>query len=49
MQVLLLGGSGVTLPPPAARIADLLIKAFLAGNVTEAPRLQKQFSLFPAG
>lgn len=52
MQMLLvslqLGGSGVTLPPPAARIARLVIDAFEAGDIERAIRLQRQFALFPA-
>jgi 4-hydroxy-tetrahydrodipicolinate synthase len=43
-----LGGSGVTLPPPAARIASLVLRAFLNGDMVEAARLQRQFSLYPA-
>lgn len=43
-----LGGSGVTLPPPVARIARLLLEAFLAEDLAEATRLQQQFSLYPA-
>lgn len=52
MQMLLitmmLGGSGVTLPPPAAKLAYLVIKAFADDNVAEAARLQRQFGLYPA-
>ncbi len=43
-----LGGSGITLPPPAAEIARLAIDAFEAGDVARAVVLQKQFALFPA-
>lgn len=43
-----LGGSGVTLPPPVARIAAMLLQAFLKGDMLEAARLQRQFSLYPA-
>jgi len=45
---LMLGGSGVTLPPPAAHIANNITAAFLAGNLAEAARLQRQFTVFPA-
>jgi len=45
---LMLGGAGVTLPPPAARIADRLQRAFVAGNWAEAARLQRQFACFPS-
>lgn len=52
MQMLLitlqLGGSGGTLPPPAAELGARLIEAWQAGNLAEATRLQAQFSLFPA-
>jgi 4-hydroxy-tetrahydrodipicolinate synthase len=52
MQMLLitlqLGGSGVTLPPPAAMLANKVIQAFVAGDMQEAARLQLQFALFPA-
>jgi 4-hydroxy-tetrahydrodipicolinate synthase len=52
MQMLLatleLGGSGATMPPPAAELAARIVKAFLAGNAKEAARLQLQFALFPA-
>jgi 4-hydroxy-tetrahydrodipicolinate synthase len=52
MQMLLitlqLGGSGITLPPPAAEIADRVIAAFTAGDLHRAAELQQQFSLFPA-
>jgi 4-hydroxy-tetrahydrodipicolinate synthase len=52
MQMLLitlqLGGSGVTLPPPAAELALKIVRAFRAGDMQEAARLQGQFALFPA-
>lgn len=52
MQMLLitlqLGGSGITLPPPAAEIARLIIDAFVAGDIARAAALQQQFSLFPS-
>lgn len=52
MQMLLitlqLGGSGVTLPPPAAELALKIVRAFRAGDLAEAARLQGQFALFPA-
>lgn len=51
MQMLLitlqLGGSGITLPPPAAEIARLAIDAFEAGDTAGAIALQKQFATFP--
>lgn len=43
-----LGGSGATMPPPVAYIANAVIAAFKAGNHDEAARLQRQFGLFPA-
>lgn len=52
MQMLLitlqLGGSGATMPPPAARIARELIDAYTAGDYPRAAALQLQFALFPA-
>jgi 4-hydroxy-tetrahydrodipicolinate synthase len=51
MQMLLatleLGGSGATMPPPAAELANKVVKAFVAGDHKEAARLQLQFALFP--
>jgi len=43
-----LGGSGITLPPPAAELAKHIIAAFVAGDVSRAAELQQQFALFPA-
>lgn len=52
MQLLLitlqLGGSGVTLPPPAARLAKRIIEAFEADDLARATELQKRLALFPA-
>jgi 4-hydroxy-tetrahydrodipicolinate synthase len=52
MQMLLitlqLGGSGATMPPPAAEIARHIIDAFLAKDYERAAELQLQFALFPA-
>ncbi|HEY4296559.1 MAG TPA: dihydrodipicolinate synthase family protein [Paraburkholderia sp.] len=52
MQMLLislqLGGSGGTLPPPAAALGARIIDAWKAGDVQQAARLQAQFSAFPA-
>lgn len=48
LPTLLLGGSGVTLPTPASRLAKKLVDAFVAGDIVEAARLQQQFSLWPA-
>lgn len=51
MQMLLatlqLGGSGATMPPPGAELANLIVKAFKAGDLEEAARLQAQFAEFP--
>ncbi len=51
MQMLLisleLGGSGVTMPPPAAELGAKLIAAWQQGDVERARALQQQFSLFP--
>jgi 4-hydroxy-tetrahydrodipicolinate synthase len=43
-----LGGSGITLPPPAAELAHYVIDAYTAGDTEGAAKLQQQFSLFPA-
>jgi 4-hydroxy-tetrahydrodipicolinate synthase len=52
MQMLLasleLGGSGATMPPPAAEIARHVIEAFVAKDYERAAQLQLQFALFPA-
>lgn len=52
MQMLLitmqLGGSGVTLPPPAAQLANAIVQAYARKDMEEAARLQQQFSVFPA-
>jgi 4-hydroxy-tetrahydrodipicolinate synthase len=52
MQMLLatieLGGSGATMPPPAAEIARHIIDAFLAKDYARAAQLQLQFALFPS-
>lgn len=45
---LLLGGSGATMPPPAAALGNMIVQAFLAGDMQEAARLQLQFAVFPA-
>jgi 4-hydroxy-tetrahydrodipicolinate synthase len=43
-----LGGSGITLPPPAAELARYIIEAYVAGDTGRAAELQQQFSLFPS-
>ncbi len=52
MQMLLasieLGGSGATMPPPAAEIARHVIAAFRAKDHERAAALQLQFALFPS-
>jgi len=52
MQMLLatiqLGGSGATMPPPGAYIANEIIKRFQAGDHAGAAELQCQFALWPA-
>jgi 4-hydroxy-tetrahydrodipicolinate synthase len=51
MQMLLitlqLGGSGATMPPPAAEIAAHLIAAFAARDYERAAEIRLQFALFP--
>jgi 4-hydroxy-tetrahydrodipicolinate synthase len=52
MQMLLptlqMGGAGAAVPTPAATLSAAVVRAFEAGDVDEAVRLQSQFSLFPA-
>ncbi|CCB66596.1 dihydrodipicolinate synthase family protein [Hyphomicrobium sp. MC1] len=52
MQMLLitlqLGGAGVTLPPPASEIANLIIDAYEAGNLPRAIELQQVFATYPS-
>jgi 4-hydroxy-tetrahydrodipicolinate synthase len=52
MQMLLstlqLGGSGATMPPPAAEIGNRIVQAFTAGDYAKAAEIQLQFALFPA-
>jgi 4-hydroxy-tetrahydrodipicolinate synthase len=52
MQMLLitlqLGGSGITLPPPASDMARLIIDAFEAGDLVRATELQQVFALYPS-
>lgn len=45
---LMLGGSGVTLPPPASEIARHIIDAFVAKDYERAADIQLQFALFPS-
>jgi 4-hydroxy-tetrahydrodipicolinate synthase len=49
LATLELGGSGATMPPPAAELSAKVIRAFVAGKHEEAARLQRQTALFPAG
>lgn len=48
LATIMLGGSGATMPPPAAEIARGVIDARQAGDVRQAADLQLQFALFPA-
>ena len=52
MQMLLasieLGGSGATMPPPAAEIARAVIEAFVAKDYERAAQTQLQFAQFPS-
>jgi 4-hydroxy-tetrahydrodipicolinate synthase len=45
---LMLGGSGATMPPPAAEIARHVIDAFVSMDYDRAAELQLQFALFPS-
>jgi 4-hydroxy-tetrahydrodipicolinate synthase len=48
LATLELGGSGATMPPPAAEIARQVIDAFIAGDFRRAAQIQLQFALFPS-
>jgi len=48
LATLELGGSGATMPPPAAEIARQVIDAYVAGDYKRAAQIQLQFALFPA-
>ena len=52
MQMLLptlqLGGAGAAVPTPAATLAAAVVRAFEAGDIEEAARVQSQFALYPA-
>ena len=52
MQMLLitlqLGGSGITLPSPAAELARHVVDAYEAGDIGKATQLQLKFATFPA-
>jgi 4-hydroxy-tetrahydrodipicolinate synthase len=47
LPTLMLGGTGCTLPPPAAKIAMDIIEAYQARRFEDAARLQRQFTVFP--
>lgn len=47
LATMTLGGTGVTVPPPAALIVRKIINAFEANDMAEASRLQQQLALFP--
>ena len=46
--VLTLGGSGASMPPPAARVGAEVVRAFRAGNMERAVELQRILSVFPS-
>lgn len=48
LATIMLGGSGATMPAPAAEIARGVIDAWQAGDARRAAELQLQFALFPA-
>lgn len=45
---LLLGGAGVTLPPPTSEIAHLIIDAYERGDLARAIELQQVFAQYPS-
>ena len=48
LATLELGGSGATMPPPAAEIARQVMDAYVAGDYRRAAQIQLQFALFPS-
>ena len=48
LMTLLMGGSGATMPPPGARIGARVVKAFRAGDLSEAHRWQRLYAAFPS-
>lgn len=48
LATLMLGGSGVTMPPPGCEIARHIIDAFVAKDFEKAAEVQLQYALFPA-
>ncbi|MEJ2377670.1 MAG: dihydrodipicolinate synthase family protein, partial [Pseudolabrys sp.] len=48
LATLMLGGSGATMPPPAAEIGNKVVQAYIAGEHAKAAELQLQFALFPS-
>jgi len=48
LPTLMLKGTGVTLPPPATKLATAIISAVEGKDFEEAARLQLQFATFPA-
>lgn len=47
LTTLIMGGSGATMPPPGTRIGAKVVRAFREGNLTEAARWQRCYSIFP--
>ncbi len=48
LMTLIMGGSGGTMPPPGTRIGAQVVRAFREGDLEEAKRWQRYYSLFPA-
>jgi 4-hydroxy-tetrahydrodipicolinate synthase len=48
LATLMLGGSGVTMPPPGCEIARHIIDAFVAKDFERAAQVQLDYALFPA-
>jgi 4-hydroxy-tetrahydrodipicolinate synthase len=47
LATLMLGGSGATMPPPAAFVGSEIVAAYRAGDHASAVRWQRLFSTFP--
>lgn len=48
LSTLILGGAGATMPPPGTLIGARVVDAFRSGDLEQARRWQRTFSVFPA-
>ena len=47
LPTLMMGGSGATMPPPGTHIGARVVKAFRDGDLEQATRWQRIYSIFP--